>query len=307
MTCVISGEGIGFDRGADGERAGFGRAEGGGSFGLAPSRQVDRLRLACPFGIDGEAGADGIGREIADAGEQCEFLAGDRLGRLRNQAGDRHVGRAGSGDALGVDGDVGWQRGIEFAPGARLEIREDDQLAVAAGFGELAQGQVERGIERACLGVGFGLFEQVCQEGCVRAGLGENGIRHGIDPDQIGKVRPGFFKEAGGLGAGGIEAAANALAGGHRGRAVDQQDHSGLRAGWCGGFGNQHWCREGRGEGQQSEGAQDKQEPVLWTADAGGPPHHAAQEVEVGKAIDRRPRARQQVDQHGQPGERKQA
>ena len=159
MAGVVERKGIGGDGRGDGQRPGGGWPDHEGRLRLAPSRKVERLGLAGTVGIQGQFGGDRIGGEILDAGKQGDVLPGDRLGGLREQAADREIRRRGGGHAVGAEDDVGRKLGGEVAPSGGLKVRDDDQLAMALNGGELAQGEVEGGGERAAFRDRLGLLE----------------------------------------------------------------------------------------------------------------------------------------------------
>ena len=147
MAGIIEREGIGRDGGGDRQRAGSGGPDHECSLRLAPWRQIDRLGLARAIGVERDLGADRIAGEILSAGEQGDILADDWLSRLRQQAADGEIGRAGGGHAVGAEDDILRELGRKLAPSGGLKIRDDDQLAMTLDGGKLLQCEVECGGE----------------------------------------------------------------------------------------------------------------------------------------------------------------
>jgi hypothetical protein len=120
-----------------------------------------------------------------------------------------------------------------------LEIGDEDELAVALDGGELAEGEVDGGVEGSGFGAGLAGFEEVGEEGEVRAGFGECCGGLSVDPDDVGGGGFGGFEELGGLGGCCVEAAAGAFACGHGGGAVDDDDGGGFSAWEAGSVGDE--------------------------------------------------------------------
>ena len=154
---------------------------------------------------------------------------------MRRVIGD--IRRSGGCGVVGADDDVFRQAGGEVPPGGGLEIRDDDEFAVAAGLGELAQGEIEGGVERAGFGAWVWLAggDRLEIRGWGRVPGRRRRVRQSIQM-RLAWLGLRLSEEARGLGAGGIEAAAGPLAGGHGGGAIDEQDDGGFFTGERGGF-----------------------------------------------------------------------
>ena len=178
------------------------------------------------------------------------------------------------------------------------------EFAAAWRVAELAECEFDGGGDGSCLREGRGLGGFIGEEIDVGRGLRENGGGRGIDPDDVGEIGAGGGECFRGEGGGGIEAAGGTFVRGHGGGAVNYQDHRTFLTGQRGVFRKQQRQQERGGQREEGEGAKGEDEVVLRLLKTGGGGDDFPQEGDVGEAVFRRLRLRDQVHEDRHPGER---